>query len=123
MTDITKLGFDSRINYMKRSSFVASTPLTLPGAGSSVTASINHSLNYIPYFDVFMDFSNDGVIWNGEKVDIWTDSSLSTSTINPRLRTWVTTSVLGVDLLNDTSPTATGSRTLYYLIYLDYGTS
>jgi hypothetical protein len=121
--DLTKLGFDSRLNYMKRSSISGSVTLTLAGAGSSVTTSIAHNLGYIPYFDVFVDFENDGVIWNTDKVHKFTDAASGGGSTMPVLRTWITTTTLEIDLINSTSPTATGTRTVYYVIYLDYGAS
>lgn len=118
--DLTKLGFYSEVNAMKRSSFVGSTSLAQsPGTVSHV---VTHSLGYIPDFDVFSDLNNDGVIWAGEKVHKDTDSSSLVNLDVPTITANATTSTLTIFLDNSLS-SSTGSRTIYWVIYLDYGTS
>lgn len=124
MFDLTKINFSSTVNYMKQSTeFSGDTTLTLPSAGNAVTHTVTHNLGYIPYFDVFVDFDNDGIIWAGEKVDEYTETSRAVSSTVPTLSYWSTTTTLTMRLLNDTSPTATGTRKIYWLIYLDYGST
>lgn len=121
--DLSKLAFLSTVNYMKRSPpNTGSTPLALPGSGLTTSYSVTHNFGYIPYFDVFVDIDNDGVIWAGEKVDRYTDSSnTGVSPAAPSVDYWSTTTVLTISINNSTSPVATGSRTIYWVTYLDYG--
>lgn len=123
MVDLTKILLSSDINYMKRSTAnTGSTSLTLPAHGSTVSTTVTHNLGYIPYFDVFADLDGDGIIWAGEKVDQYTDSSnTGVEVASPVINSWTTTSTLTVGLDNTTTPTATGSRTVYWVVYLDYG--
>lgn len=123
--DLSKLAFYSGANYMKRSEeFTGSTAMTLPGSGLAVTHTVTHNLGYIPYFDVFADLDNDGIIWAGEKIDQNTDSSAFGATLGtPALDYWCTATTLTIRLLNNTSPLATGTRTVYWVIYLDYGST
>lgn len=120
--DLSKLNFYSGANYLKRSSLSDTASLTLPAFGSSVTTTVDHNLNYIPFFDVFADIDGDGIIWSGgDKVTKYTESSLGTNPESPRLSVWTTTTTLTITLTNNTSPTATGTRSVYWIIYLDYG--
>lgn len=123
MPDLTKLAFFSGVNYLKRSAVSGSTALTLPSHGSTVTYTVTHSLGYIPFFQVFADQGGDGTIWGASKLDPYTDTSLTgTDLVFPTLVSWVTTTTLVISLINNTTPTATGTRNIYWLIYQDYGT-
>lgn len=123
-TDLSKLNFFSGANLMKRSSSDTGTSaLTLPGAGLSVTLLVTHNLGYIPFFDAFADLDNDGIIWAGEKIDKYTETSGFGSDVAPKLDYWSTTTVLTIRLDNTTTPTATGTRDVWFVTYLDYGTS
>lgn len=121
--NLSRLNFYSGANYMKRSGFVGSTPLTLPGYGLSVSIPINHNLGYIPDIEVSSEIDNTSTIWAPNKLDIWTESSLSSDTTDPTLTWWTTTTTLTIRIDNFTSPTATGTRIVYWIIYLDYGAS
>lgn len=123
--DPTKLNFFSGANYMKRSEFVGSIDLTLPAYGGSVTAPpIEHNLRYIPQYTVQGELDEVDTIWNGGKVSQYTDqlflSGLSVDETYPQLKSWMTTTTLTISLENFTSPTATGTRKIYWVIYLDY---
>lgn len=117
--------FDSRSNYLKRGiGLQGSTTLTLPALNSSVTHTVDHDLGYIPSdFEVHITDSS-GVLWAGEKVEAKTDTSLggtSAYTVEPPFTCWVTTTQLIMRFDNYTSPTATGTREVHWLIYIDYG--
>lgn len=114
--------FDSESNYMKRSKFCDSAILTLGGAGTTVSQTVVHNLGYIPFFDVFVDQTGDDTIWSPQKINLYTETSLSgVSLVDPTVRYWSTKNTLTIQLINNTTPTATGTRVVYWLIYLDYG--
>lgn len=121
--DKSKLIFLSTESLLKRDeTLCGSQALTLPAHGLTVSHTVNHNLGYIPFFEVSVDFDNDGVIWAGEKIDTYAESSLSgVEPTSPALKYWITTTTLTITLDNTTTPTATGTRTVYWVIYLDYG--
>lgn len=120
--DETKLMFWSGANYLKRSEFSSSASLALGGLGTYATTTITHNLGYIPFFSVYADLTNDGTIWSNDIVNVFTESSISgVTTTYPTLIYYCTTTTLTIKILNNTSPLATGSRTVYWTIYLDYG--
>lgn len=125
MADLTKLHFLSSENYLKRSTFCGSTVLGLPAGGSSVTYTITHNLGYIPFFEVYGELDTAGTIWAGGKVSENTDQNMlsgsGVSETYPQLDAWSDTTALTIRLTNDTSPVATGNRTVYWVIYKDYG--
>jgi len=119
--DKTKLIFHSGTNYMKRSTFCGSATITLPAYGSTVSYTVTHNLGYIPFFQIFSDIDNTDSIWTPYKLDQYTDTGLSgVDPAVPRLDSWVTTTTLVISITNNTSPTATGTRAIYWLIYKDY---
>jgi len=125
MPDLSKLDFITSENYLKRSSFCGHTTLTLGGYGTVNTTTIDHNLGYVPLFDVYCELDTDGaIIAGGEKVNAYTEaanlSGLAVDPPYPFLRAWATTTQLVIRLENYTSPTASGTRELYWLIYLDY---
>lgn len=123
MADLSRLNFDTNVNYMKRSSLSGQIIIILGSVGSTTTYTIAHNLGYIPIIHVSYDASNNGIIWSGDKANLYNNSSLSgsSSPADPTLTYWVDTTTLTINLINDTSPTASGSRTIYWIIYLDYG--
>jgi len=122
MADLSKINFTATENYMKRSSISGSTTITLGAFGSNASATITHNLGYPPFFEVFCDIANDATLWASTKINQYTDSSLSgVYPPDPELECWVTDTVLTINLRNDTSPTATGTRFVRYTLYLDYG--
>ena len=120
--DLTKLNFLSTLNYMKRYT-EGSASLTLGAYGTTVTQTITHNLGYIPFFQVFVDQDNSGNVWSATKINQYTETSLSgVDPPDPALVTWATTTTLVINLINNTSPTATGTRTVWWVIYKDYST-
>jgi hypothetical protein len=116
-----KIAFDSRFNYMKRGleskGLVGSIPLTLPSAGDTVTHTIEHNLGYIPFFIVGGNTEDTSIIWSNNPV--WSNtSSISFSSSGP-VQLWhrCNTSRLEINLVNGAE---TGSRTVWWAIYLDY---
>lgn len=120
--DLTKLAFLSTENYLKRkATLVGSDTITLGSIGTVATKVVTHNLGYIPFFQVGADIKNDGTIWSNDLVNVYTQTSLSgTTTTYPTLLYWVTTTTLTIALYNNTSPLKTGTRTVYWAIYLDY---
>lgn len=121
--DITLLGFDSSLNYLKREpAFVGSEDLTLGGAGTTVQKVVTHDLGYVPFHQVGAELIvNDGTIWNGAIIDRYTETSLSGySNDYPTLDYWCTTTALTISIYNNTSPAQSGTRKVYWAIYLDY---
>ena len=123
--DLSKLDFTTSENYLKRSVFCGQQTVTLGAFGSDNIITIDHNLGYVPLFDVSCEFDTDGaIVAGGEKVNPVTESAflsgLAVDPAFPFLRTWATTTQLVMRLSNRTSPTATGTRELYWLIYLDY---
>lgn len=122
--DLTKLGFYSALNYLKRSSFVGSEALTLASAGNSVQKVVNHALGYIPFFQVGADLTNDGTIWSNDVVNQYTETSLSgVDPPYPTLTYWCDAQNLTIDINNSTSPASSGTRLVYWSVYVDYGTT
>lgn len=122
MADLSKLNFDSEVNYMKRSSISGSTPITLGSDGTETSYTVHHGLGYIPIIHVSYDASGNGIIWSGDKVNLYTDSSAGgLFAADPQLLYWVDTQDLTIEVVNNTDPVATGTRTIYWIIYLDYG--
>lgn len=100
--DLSKVSFISSLNYLKRSQFCSSGSNPPP---------INHNLGYIPFYEVYADFSNNGIIWAGEWINEWTDSSNTGQTQGFVAQSWTSTSTL----------TISTQGTAYWLVYLDYG--
>lgn len=123
--DLSKLTVYTAENYLKRSEFCGSIDLTLPGYGGLVTHTVDHNLGYEPLFDVGVEFDEPGTIWaGGTKVNSLTDqmllSGLFADEPYPELSADVTTTQLVIRLRNYTTPTATGTRRIYWVTYLDY---
>lgn len=120
--DLTKLSFLSSLNYMKRDSSVGSAAMTIGGAGVTVTKTIAHNLGYIPFYEIYTEIDNAGIVWNNTKIYSVTDTSSGASQPpDADVTSWIDTANLTINLVNNSSPNATGSRTVYWLIYRDYG--
>lgn len=121
MVDISKLSFYSELNYLKRG-LTGSQPLTLGAAGSTVTHTVAHNLGYIPFFVVGAELSDVGTIWSNNEVHVYTDTNLTGNDLPVQLDYWCTTSELTIQIRNgDGSLAESGDRTVYWVIYLDYG--
>lgn len=120
-----KIGFDSRLNYMKRGlesdGLVGSIPLTLPADDETVSYSVNHNLGYIPFFIVGANTQNTSTIWSNNPVWPYT-SSVSVGSDRP-VQMWhrCNTNRLEINLVNGNgSGEESGDRTVWWAIYLDY---
>lgn len=123
MVNLRLLSYASFANYLKRSSVEGTALLTLGGASSTVTHTVTHNLGYIPFFQVSADLANDGVIWAGRVVDRYTETSISSYNDDyPRLVYYCTTTTLTISIFNNTSPASSGTRSVYWTLYLDYDT-
>lgn len=104
--DLDKLNFYSGVNYMKR----------LISDSQSVESSridYNHGLGYVPQFVYYADLFNDGMLWYGGE---GTESTSGGSVANPEIVAWARENTLSFYPYN-----YTGSRTVYFVIYRDYG--
>lgn len=122
--DLTKLNFYSLANYMKRDAeLCGSKTITLGSSGGTNTITITHNYGYIPFYEVYCNFTGGTVLWAGELINQYTETSISGGSYvyPPYLDSWVTTTTLTINLYDGTDPTQTGDRTVYYLIYKDYG--
>ena len=120
--DLTKLIFLSSLNYLKRSNFFNNDTVTLGGANTQVVKNVDHNLGYIPFIHVAADLQDNGVLWANDIVDKYTETSLSSfSNDYPTLEYWTTNNILTISIYNHTSPAATGTRRVYWGVYLDYG--
>lgn len=119
--DLTKLAFDSEVNYMKRSEFCGSVIIQPISLGASATHTITHNLGYIPFYQVAVDMDDDGTIWT-DKISEYTGTSLTGyDDAFPKLEHWITSTELTITLTEDSVAASTSEHTLYWLIYLDYG--
>jgi len=120
MTDLTKLAFDSRQNYLKRSTYVGTTALTLPGAGATVSTTITHALGYVPFVSVAAQQVGTTVTWSNNYVH--ENLRTSSSADDPvQLSYTVSNTDLVITLTNgNISYVESGTRNVYWVIYLDY---
>lgn len=120
MRDLTKLAFDSALNYLKRSETFGKTTGTYGGAGSSVLVDQVHAQGFVPFFIAGVELFNDGVIWSNQYVDEGT-LSISALDLPPNFSYWCTNNILTVNLQNGTGVyTQAGTVDIYYGTYLDY---
>lgn len=121
MVDISKLSFYSENNYLKRG-FSGSAIVTIPSAGNAVTYTVDHNLGYIPFFIAAAKLTETDVIWSGYYVNVYTETNLTGVDLPPQLDFWCTTTQLVIRIRNgDGASAITGTREVYYAIYLDYG--
>lgn len=124
MVDLSKLGFFSGANYMKRDAISGQETLTLGAFGATTTKTAEHNLGYIPFYEVHTEIDDDDTIWHSTKVYDITETSLGGQMPpDPILTTWITTTDLTINLDNTTDPAASGTREVYWLIYKDYGST
>ena len=122
MSDLTKIAFDSRLNYLKRSEFVGSETVTLGAAGTTSTVTVTHNLGYVPFVTVGAHLKDTSTIWSNDYVWEETQSSLSGGDLEISYDYWVTTTTLTVQVRNgDGAFSQSGNRTVYWSIYKDYG--
>lgn len=123
MTDLSKLAFDSRLNYLKRSEFVGEESVTLGGAGSSTSfVEITHNLGYVPFFVAGATLQNDSIIWSNEYVHPRTRSSLTGGAQPVNYEYWADENKMVVIIINGLSGgEQSGNRRIFWSIYLDYG--
>lgn len=121
-TDLTKISFDSRLNYLKRSEFVGSQDVTLGGAGATNTVTVTHNLGYIPFFTVASEMASSTIVWSNEEVHLYTGKDFGAATDVPMfLNYWIDDTELTINLVNgEGTETESGTRTIHWAIYLDY---
>jgi hypothetical protein len=119
--DLTKIAFDSRLNYLKKDSSISgTTSITLGGSGATTTHTVTHNLGYIPFFTVGAELVGTGTIWSNNYVHTFTQSSTFGDT-PVQLDYWCTSTTLTIEIRNGTgSGQQSGSRQIYWNIYIDY---
>lgn len=122
---MSELNFDSRLNYLKRSGFVGSTNLTLPGTdGEYVRHTVTHNLGYIPFYFAGANVANTSTVWSGERVWEGTESTQFIADEPPQFDSWATTTQLVLEIQQGYGTGAqSGQRTVYWAVYLDYESS
>jgi hypothetical protein len=120
--DITKIAFDSRLNYLKKGSDTSgTTSITLGGSGATTTHTVTHNLGYIPFFIVGAELPSTGTIWSNNYVHEFTQSSGTPPNTPVQLDFWCTSTTLTIEIRNGTGTgQQSGSRQIYWNIYLDY---
>jgi hypothetical protein len=121
MSALTKIAFDSRLNYLKRSEFVGNQTVTLGGAGTTSTVTVAHNIGNIPFVTVGAHLTDTSTIWSNDYVWSETQSSLSGGNLQISYDYWITTTTLTVQIRNgDGAFAQSGNRTVYWSIYKDY---
>lgn len=118
MPDLSKLNFWSGANYMKRDGSVPQYDITA-GAGATVAHDVEHNLGFIPQYEVSGELDGLGIIWARNKLYVGMEGA--TSPTDPEISAWTTTTKLTLSLYNPTGAQVT--RTIYFVIYKDYGTT
>lgn len=113
--DLTKVGFWSGANYLKRLTTAEGSQAVSVGAFSTQTITVSHGLGHIPA-DWVVGLSQAGPIWVNNIP--WAGMSGTTASPNLYRKVWTTTTDLTITVYNDTAGTLTG--TVYWIVYLDY---
>lgn len=122
-TDLNKLAFDTRLNYLKRGLYGTKT-ITLPTSGGSNYAVIQHPYARIPFFIVGGQITSPSIIWSNNLVYQASDGTTPGGPTPPQMRYWCTTSELTIALANGFGgEEESGDRDFWYIIYLDYENS
>lgn len=109
--NLDKLNFYSGVNYMKRSDKSDNSTI------ASADVTVEHDFGYVPKFLYYVDLDGDGFLWySGERVYEYTDSTSGGGTPPPVVDGWIDETNLIFHPSN-----STGTRALYWLLYLDYG--
>lgn len=117
--DDKKLNFWTEANYLKRDEDNSDATSLSVAAFGNTSHDVNHDAGYIPFVEVFAELDNDGILWAGDKIDKYTETSLSGySRPSPYLRYWTTTNTLTIRVQKDTSGSATVP--IRWLVYKDY---
>lgn len=122
MTDIRNTHLLSDRNYLKRSEFVgvANVPVGSYDTYSSILIPHN-ARTYVPFVFVAYDPDNSGTIWSGGKIDEFTGTSLTgISDPDPLLHAAVNEDNLRLYLHSNRYAAFSGTRAVYYIVYLDY---
>jgi hypothetical protein len=119
--DLSKVAFDSRLNYLKKDTDISgSTNISLGGSGANTTHTVTHNLGYIPFITVGANLNNTTDIWSNNRVNELTDSS-GGGDQPVRLAYWYNDTELEIQITNGTGALQqSGLRTIYWNIYRDY---
>lgn len=114
--DLSKLAFDSRLNYLKRSDFSGEGEVTQDPFNEALF-DVAHNLGYVPFFIAGCDINDDGIIWSNEYVHARTQSS-SAGAAPKNYYYWCDDTELTILVRNNEGNIIT--RKVYYVVYLDY---
>jgi hypothetical protein len=120
--DLTKIAFDSRLNYLKKDTAISgSTTIALSGGGGGATFdTINHNLGYIPFVIVGGELQDTTTLWSNDYVHVYTQAG-ATPNYPVTFTYWWDTTTLTIILINGAGTgQQSGNRTFYYNIYRDY---
>lgn len=117
----TDIGFDTRLNYLKRG-FTGTQTLTLPAAAGLETFEFDHDLGYVPFFSVGAQLGDANIIWSGNYVFAGTNPTGSGGAVTPpQLRYWCDDTTLTIKIANGfNGGDESGDRDVFWAIYLDY---
>ena len=123
--NLNEFTFTTDANYLKRA-IKGTRTFTIPTSGVGQTITINHNLGYKPQYFIGIDTAASSRIWTGgivlsERTDAGILSGLGSTPTYPDVTSYVTNTQLVVRIDNASS-TSAGSKTLHYIIYLDYKT-
>jgi hypothetical protein len=122
MADLTKLGFFSEVNYLKKDiSLSGSQSVSITTGQLYTTITINHNLGYIPFYTFAANLTNDGIIWSSQTMPRNIQNDVSRTTTSFQMFSYCTTTSLVLGITN-TNPPVNATVDFFYNIYLDYGT-
>lgn len=121
--------FTSLKNYMKRDLSTGTTAMAAPsvlkyGSVYTTTLTIPHNLGIVPFFELYYEPFKNGIIWEAglgtRSQSSVVNPSNPAGASGPYLVGYADTSNLTIELGYGGS-TLTGTYTVYYVIYKDYG--
>jgi hypothetical protein len=121
--DLTKIAFDSRLNYLKKDTAISGsiTIALSAGGGGATFDTINHNLGYVPFVIVGGELQNTTTVWSNDYVHTFTQSSASSPNYPVTFTYWWDSTTLTIILINGAGTgQQSGNRTFYYNIYRDY---
>lgn len=119
MADLTKLGYYSQTNFLKRDDGLSGgTVLSITTAQAFNSITINHNLGYIPFYTYAAELSGSGIIWSTQVTRRNLQSAAGSDEL--QMFSYATTTTLTLGITN-TDPPKNASIDIYYVIYLDYG--
>lgn len=122
MVDLSKLQYYSELNYMKRSDTFGQDTLAYSTYYPGANLTESHGLGYVPFFLAGVDLFGDGVIWSNQYVHPFTQTSNSGfANEPPQFYVWANETNIIINMRDGLGTgDQSGSRNIYYGVYLDY---